>query len=194
SPAASVTLRVIPAQDVGVQAVVKSLPTMGPVVLWIWAGGTIAGLAWLLAGAYRIRQMRRRSVSASLAPDLEDLRIALAPRAEFRWSDDVQQPATLGIHRPVVLLPRCFDALTVDAKRAVACHELLHIKRRDWLWTVLEAHVCALFWFHPAVWWLIDRMQLLREQVIDQLVVERTSTRRDYMLAPLQCADSDRPP
>ena len=193
SPAASVTFSVIPAQDVAVQAVVKSLPTMGPVVLWIWAAGTIIGLAWLLAGACRIRQMRRRSLPASLTPDLDDLRISLAPCAEFRWSDDVQQPATLGIRRPVVLLPRCFDELTVDAKRAVACHELLHIKRRDWLWTVLEAHVRALFWFHPAVWWLIDRMQLLREQVIDRLVVERTSTRRDYMQALMTFADSPRP-
>ncbi len=193
SPAASVTFSVIPAQDVAVQAVAKSLPTMGPVVLSIWAGGTIAGLAWLLAGACRIRQMRRRSVPASLGPDLDDLRIALAPRAEFRWSDEVQQPVTLGIRRPLVLLPRRFDELTVDAKRAVACHELLHIKRRDWLWTVLEAHVRALFWFHPAVWWLIDRMQLLREQVIDCIVVERTSTRRDYMQALMIFADSRRP-
>jgi len=117
----------------------------------------------------------------------------LAPRAEFRWSDEVQQPVTLGIRRPLVLLPRRFDELTVDAKRAVACHELLHIERRDWLWTVLEAHVRALFWFHPAVWWLIDRMQLLREQVIDCIVVERTSTRRDYMQALMIFAESRRP-
>ena len=97
------------------------------------------------------------------------------------------------MRRPVVLLPRRFDELTHDAKRAVACHELLHIKRRDWLWTVLEAHVRALFWFHPAVWWLLDRVQLLREQVIDQLVVERTSTPRDYMLALMMFADGKRP-
>jgi TonB family protein len=121
------------------------------------------------------------------------MRVALAPRAEFRWSDDVQQPVTLGVRRPVVLLPRRFNELTHDAKHAVACHELLHIKRRDWLWTVLEAHVRALFWFHPAAWWLLDRVQLLREQVIDQLVVERTSTPRDYMLALMMFADGERP-
>ncbi len=187
--AASVTFSVLPAQDVAVQTVAKALPTIGPIVLWIWACGAIAGLAWLLAGAYRVRQMRRRSTPASLAPDVDEMRIALAPRAEFRWSDDVQQPVTFGVRRPVVLLPRRFNELTHDAKRAVACHELLHIKRRDWLWTVLEAHVRALFWFHPAVWWLLDRVQLLREQVIDQLVVERTSTPRDYMLALMMFAD-----
>ena len=191
--AASVTFSVLPAEGAAVQAVAKALPTVGPIVLWIWACGAIAGLTWLLIGAYRVRQMRRRSTTASLEPDVDELRMALAPRAKFRWSNDVQQPVTLGVWRPIVLLPRRFDELTHDAKRAVACHELLHIKRRDWLWTVLEAHVRALFWFHPAVWWLLDRVQLLREQVIDQLVVERTSTPRDYMLALMMFAESKPP-
>lgn len=193
APAASVTFSVLPAQNAAVHSVATSLPTVGPVLLWIWACGTIAGLAWLIVGAYRVRLMRQRSTPASLALDLDQMRTSLAPRAEFRWSDEVQQPVTLGIRRPIVLLPHRFDELTVDAKRAVACHELLHIRRCDWLWTVLEAHVRTLFWFHPAVWWLIDRMQLLREQVIDHLVVEHTATRRDYMLALMMFADSERP-
>jgi TonB family protein len=193
APAASVTFSVLPAQNAAVHSVATSLPTVGPVLLWIWACGTIAGLARLIVGAYRVRLMRQRSTPASLALDLDQMRTSLAPRAEFRWSDEVQQPVTLGIRRPIVLLPRRFDELTVDAKRAVACHELLHIRRCDWLWTVLEAHVRTLFWFQPAVWWLIDRMQLLREQVIDHLVVEHTATRRDYMLALMMFADSERP-
>jgi TonB family protein len=193
APAASVTFSVLPAQNAAVHSVGTSLPTVGPVLLRIWACGTIAGLAWLIVGAYRVRLMRQRSTPASLALDLDQMRTSLAPRAEFRWSDEVQQPVTLGIRRPIVLLPHRFDELTVDAKRAVACHELLHIRRCDWLWTVLEAHVRTLFWFHPAVWWLIDRMQLLREQVIDHLVVEHTATRRDYMLALMMFADSERP-
>lgn len=193
APAVSVTFDVLPAKTAAVQTVSNAIPLMGPIVLWTWASGVIAGLAWLLIGGYRVRQMRQRSVPASVEPALDELRVALAPRAEFRWSDDVQQPVTLGLRRPVVLLPRRFDELTPDAKRAVACHELLHIKRRDWTWTLLEAYVRVVFWFHPAVWWLIDRLQLLREQLIDRLVVERTSTRRDYMLALMMFADSERP-
>ena len=93
------------------------------------------------------------------------------------------------MRRPVVLLPRRFDELTHDAKRAVACHELLHIKRRDWLWTVLEAHVRALFWFHPAVWWLVERIQESREQLVDSLVIARIPSKRAYMAALLAFAD-----
>src|SRR4029453_14532386 len=92
-----------------------------------------------------------------------------------------------------LLPPGRGDDLTAEARRAVPCHELLHVARRDWLWIVLEAYVRALFWFHPAVWWLIDRVQLLREQVIDELVVAHTSSRREYMQALMLFADSFRP-
>ncbi len=61
SPVATVTFSVLPAQNAAVQSVAKSLPTVAPIFLWIWAYGAIAALAWLLAGAYRVRQMRRRS-------------------------------------------------------------------------------------------------------------------------------------
>ena len=193
--AATVSVRfdALPAQVAAVQAVSDAIPAFGPVVLWIWASGVCAGLVWLLVGACRVRQMRRRSIAVTIGADLDAMRVAVAPRAEFRWSNDVQQPVTLGVRRPVVLLPQRFEELTPEARRAVVCHELLHIKRRDLLWTVLEAHVRVVFWFHPAVWWLIDRLQLLREQLIDRLVVERTSTRRDYMLALMVFADSERP-
>ena len=40
---------------------------------------------------------------------------------------------------------------------------------------------------------MIDRIQLLREQVVDELVVARTSSRRDYMMALMMFADSERP-
>ena len=184
---------VLPIEHVANATAAQVLPEIGPAFLWIWASGAVAGLIWLLAGAWRIRQLRQRSVLARLEPQVEALRAALAPRAEFRWSEELRQPATVGIRRPLVLLPRRFDDLTPEARRSVACHELLHVARRDWLWTVLEAHIRVIFWFHPAFWWLIDRIQLLREQVVDELVVARMSSRRDYMMALMMFADSERP-
>ena len=43
---------------------------------------------------------------------------------------------------------------------AVACHELLHVNRRDWVWNTLEELVRTFFWFHPGIHWLIARIQL----------------------------------
>jgi protein TonB len=72
----------------------------------------------------------------------------------------------------------------------VLCHELFHVRRRDWLWVVAEEIVRAVLWFHPAVLWLISRVRLAREEVVDELTVLATAQRRTYMEALLTFADS----
>jgi TonB family protein len=154
------------------------------------AFGVLARLFWLLLGAWHLRQLRLRSVPATIGADLEALRMALSPGTQFRWTEHLRQPVAFGLRRPVVLLPRQFEALDLDAQRAVACHELAHIARRDWLWIIVEELSRALWWFHPAVWWLLDKLHLSREQVVDQFVVARTGSRKAYMRALLMFADT----
>ena len=57
---------------------------------------------------------------------------------------------------------------------AVACHELLHIRRRDWISILWEEIICSVLWFHPAIWWLARESRLVGEQVVDQQVVAIT--------------------
>src|SRR5262245_12826202 len=64
---------------------------------------------------------------------------------------------------------------------AILCHEMLHVERRDWLFTLLEELVRAVFWFHPAIWWLLGEIQLAREQAVDREVVDRTQAREAYV-------------
>jgi bla regulator protein BlaR1 len=90
---------------------------------------------------------------------------------------------TFGWREPTVLLPPGFTELPPDAQRAVACHELLHVRRRDWLFSLFEEAVRALLWFHPAVWMLLSRLALSREQVVDGEVVRWTGARRAYLEA-----------
>ena len=60
--------------------------------------------------------------------------------------------------------------------------------RRDWLFTVAEELVRAVFWFHPAIWWLLGEIQLAREQAVDRRVIEITQSRDPYMDALLAMA------
>jgi TonB family protein len=163
--------------------------TTTAVTLWIWAGGICLGLARLLVGAWGLRQRRRRSTPVTLCEEVEAFRQSLAPRAEFRSSPAFEQPVTFGLLRPVILLPPRFRELSTDAQCAVAHHELLHVARRDWMWIVLEEHMRVLFWFHPAVWWLVEQVQLAREHVIDRLVVSGAVSKRTYMNTLLAFAD-----
>jgi TonB family protein len=170
------------------------LPGAGRVVWWLLCAGALARLGWLCAGAMRLRQLRQRSRTAVLTPDLEELRSDVAPRAELRISCEVAQPAGFGLRHPVILLPEGFFAMDPNAQRAVACHELLHVARRDWPWILMEEVARALFWFHPAVWWLVERIQESREQLVDRLVIARIPSKRAYMTALLAFADGGRPP
>ena len=170
------------------------LPAAGRVVWWLLCAGAVARVGWLCAGAMRLRQLRQRSRTAGLTRDLEELRSDIAPRAELRISCEVAQPAGFGLRHPVILLPEGFFAMDSNAQRAVACHELLHVARRDWPWILVEEVARALFWFHPAVWWLVERIQESREQLVDRLVIARIPSKRAYMTALLAFADGGRHP
>jgi TonB family protein len=169
------------------------LPAASRVVWPLLCAAALARLAWLCAGAVRLRQLRQRSRAAVLTPDLEAIRSDIAPRAEFRVSYALAQPAGFGLRHPIVLLPEGFFAMEPMAQRTVACHELLHVARCDWSWIVVEEVARALFWFHPAVWLLVDRIQESREQLIDRLVLARIPSKRAYMTALLAFAADSRP-
>ena len=49
--------------------------------------------------------------------------------------------------------------------------------------------VRSIFWFHPAVWWLVSRVQLARETVVDELSILATNARRTYLDTLLAFAD-----
>jgi len=138
---------------------------------------------WLGLGLRRLRRLRRSGVAAMLAPDLRAAAQAVAPLVEFRCNDEVEQPSTFGFRRPVVVLPRRVLGLPADVQRAVLLHETWHVARRDWGWLVAEQLLQTAFWFHPAMWWAVDQIQLAREQVVDALVVDATGNRRAYMKA-----------
>jgi hypothetical protein len=60
-------------------------------------------------------------------------------------------------------------------------HELTHIRRRDYFWANISDVLCALLFFHPAVWQARKRMRLERELACDEAVVAaQPEHRADY--------------
>jgi len=149
--------------------------------LGVLAFGILARFAWLGVGYWRLQRYRRRSRPIPPEPGWNT-------GTEFRISSDVTSPVTFGFFKPVVLLPPQFPALHRSVREAVLCHELLHVERRDWLFTLAEEFIRVIFWFHPAIWWLLGEIQLAREQVVDREVVTRTAAREEYVDALLAIA------
>jgi len=142
--------------------------------------GAVLRLGWLGIGLWRLRRYRRHARPVELGGRAAGVPVFI--------SDDVASPVTFGWRRPVILLPGQFPDLHRPMQEAVLCHELLHIERNDWLFILGEEIVRAVFWFHPAIWWLLGEIQLSREQAVDRGVVERTSAREEYVDALLAIA------
>lgn len=152
-------------------------------LLGVLALGTAGRLAWLGVGLLTLRAWRRAARPAETTPEAAEIARRLGTRASLLLSPRVESPVTFGWHRPVVLLPEGFAALPAAAQRGIVCHELLHVRRRDWLFALWEEGVRSLLWFHPAVWMLLTRIALSREQVVDREAVRLTGSRRAYLEA-----------
>jgi TonB family protein len=159
------------------------------VIGWILAIGIAAKLCWFAAGLWQIS--RYRAAARLLYPNPQSITEACRitkSTARFCVSTAVPGPVTFGFLSPIILLPESFLTLRHEEQRAIACHELLHVQRRDWLVTLGEEFLSVLFWFHPAVWWLLAQTRLAREQLVDTLVVRLTDAREPYIDALLAMA------
>jgi TonB family protein len=156
---------------------------------WILAAGIFLRLIWLALGLMRLRFFRRHARKLPEEPAfIQELQSSTRVRASLLYSDEIDTPVTFGIQSPAIILPAKFSEMDEDRRRAVLCHELLHIRRRDWLFIIVEEAIRAFFWFHPAIWWLLGRIRLSREQAVDYDVVRLCGNRQSYLDSLLEFA------
>lgn len=90
-------------------------------------------------------------------------------------------PFTFRIFKPVVLLPEGFAGeLSDDELKAVAVHELSHVKRNDAFITTLVSLIQAVFFFHPLIWVTVRQISYLAELACDNAVLEMTGEPETY--------------
>jgi bla regulator protein blaR1 len=109
-------------------------------------------------------------------------RLSGVPRpTEMLLSSASLEPGIFGIFQPRLVWPRGISVRLTDGHlNAVLTHELRHIRRRDNLISTLHMMVEAIFWFHPLVWWLGEKLVEERERTCDEEVVELGHERQVY--------------
>ncbi|HEY2821284.1 MAG TPA: M56 family metallopeptidase [Candidatus Acidoferrum sp.] len=154
--------------------------------------GIVVRLLMFAAGLRKLRQFRRRSQSIPSSTETGQLLAAMRKHvgcdADFRLSDDVESPVTFGWRAPSILFPAEFLTMEPQLQKAIACHELLHVRRHDWAMHFVEELIRVAMWFHPAILWLVAQSRLAREQVVDQQVLGLTGARKPYLEALLRFA------
>jgi beta-lactamase regulating signal transducer with metallopeptidase domain len=127
---------------------------------------------------------------AEVAPEFSHQKVQRARRVQLLSSDDVRVPTALGFFRPAVVLPEwTLRDLSVDELKVVVLHELAHLRRWDDWTNLAQKFVKALFFFHPAVWWIDTRLELEREIACDDVVLEQTASARIYAASLVSIAE-----
>ena len=155
--------------------------------------------AWLLgvtffslrsAGGFVLLERERRRQSRVVVPRVLEICYTLQDRiglkraisyCECKW---LQAPAVIGWFRPVVFLPvTALTGLSEDQLQAVIAHELAHIQRFDPFVNVFQVCVETLLFYHPAVWWLNQRIRAEREHCCDEIAVSLCGNAVEYARA-----------
>ncbi|MDE2653453.1 MAG: M56 family metallopeptidase [Gemmatimonadota bacterium] len=145
--------------------------TVAIVLLAIWR------LAILATDLRQLRRLRQVAVRVDDAAPRRQLR-KLAEQTGVRRPMELLEgppdsaPMTFGAWRPVIMIPRSVLG-SPDSLDGVLVHELVHIRRADYTWALLDCLVSAALAFHPLVWFLRRGIERCRETSCDAEVLAR---------------------
>ena len=151
--------------------------TVQPIgMLWLveaWFLGVLLLSLRTAGGLILIERMRRKEIKP-VTRELYAKCLALQRRMgldrviQYCECRRLDAPAVLGWFRPVVLLPmRALTGLTEEQIEAVIAHELAHIRRLDCFVNLFQIATETLLFYHPAVWWVSQRIRSERENCCD---------------------------
>ena len=84
----------------------------------------------------------------------------------------VRSPIVIGHLKPMILFPiGAINRLNTNEVEAILAHELAHVMRHDYFFNILQSVIEALFYFHPAVWWLSSQIRTERENCCDDIAI-----------------------
>ena len=113
-------------------------------------------------------------------------RVSMAVRVEgnIYETDRIDSPFVLGFIRPRIYIP---TGMGTTPYTHIIEHERTHIKRRDYLVSILAFTALALHWFNPLVWVAYTLMLHDMESSCDEAVLRHSDIdiRRDYSSALL---------
>ena len=173
-----------------------------------WMIGATLGLLHVTHGLYRLRRLRttctpvdldqldatsRASLAdvgaLPLSPDFGD-RVGSHRRVALCTSNAVRVPAAIGYFRPMVVFPTwALSELPPAELNAILLHELAHLRRWDDFTNLAQKIVKAIFFFHPAVWFIESRLTLEREMACDDAVLAASFSPRAYAASLVDLAE-----
>ena len=217
SPAAELVDKTAAAPVPTVSTVLPSLSTVAKVnappvpVPWFtrlqqwsrwWAALWLLGVAYhalqLLLGVRHTRQLK--AYAQPVSGDWEGRfgclkqRLGIKRPVRFLRSDQTAVPLTFGWLKPVVLIPASLlTQLSPEQLEMIVLHELAHIRRHDYFWSLGQSVAEVVLFYHPAYWYIARVLEREREFACDQTTVSLTQQPHTYARTLLQVATTVAP-
>lgn len=96
-------------------------------------------------------------------------RLGIKRKISYRISHIIEEPLTVGIFRPILVLPH--QQYNLNEADFIYEHELLHIKNYDTLFKMLGLFALGLNWYNPLVYFLFCELNIINENVCDETIV-----------------------
>lgn len=165
-----------------------------PIAVVGWFLGVLLISVRLLGGWVLTRRLMAQSFPLRddwikrLQPFVSRLNVS----SSIRWleSTKIQVPQVIGWLKPAVLVPSSlFTTMAPDQLESLLLHELIHIRRHDYIINLAQCVIETVFFFHPGVLWVSRKIRLEREFACDAAVVELTGDNISFSRALLSLAD-----
>jgi len=146
----------------------------------------------------RQRKLRQSAMEIGLPPEIETAAQRCGSLLGTRsvaigLSKQARVPATIGMLRPLIVLPDTFCAGADEARLlSVIGHELAHVKRRDFLSNLICELIALPISFHPLVFLIKRQIDRARELACDELVTTHVLAPNLYARSLLWAADLSR--
>jgi beta-lactamase regulating signal transducer with metallopeptidase domain len=160
-----------------------------------WAGIAAMGFVRLSWGLWNLHVLRKSLTPVKLELLDAGMREKLERHGKYRpvvacTSDRVSTPTAVGLLSPAVVIPAwLLEELSVEELNQTLLNELAHLRRWDDWTNLAQKIVKALFFFHPAVWWIEKKLSLEREMACDDAVLAESGSPRAYAACLVHLAE-----
>lgn len=156
----------------------RNFSTYSPVLVAFWLIGMLLYSLRLFGGFWQLHRYKTQEVFSvndewqnRFVEICENLKIR--QRVKLLKSNLVESPMVIGWIKPVILVPASvFLQMDIRQLETIITHELLHIKRFDYLVNFAQSLIEILFFYHPCIWWISTKIRQERECACDDAVLQ----------------------
>ncbi|HEX6575311.1 MAG TPA: M56 family metallopeptidase [Gemmatimonadaceae bacterium] len=142
---------------------------LGMVFVKIWLAVSICLILWGITNAARIWYLSRRSRAEALSIDGENVTVT-----------ESVGPATVGLFRTRVVIPKWVLALPSSQRSYVITHEAEHRRVQDSRVLAAASILVCLWPWNVALWWQLHRLHMAIEMDCDRRVVRSLGNASAY--------------